>query len=495
MNSANTASSPSNFSPSKITTLSLPIAPSYVPDWGVWQVVREFVQNAKDGAVDGFPYSVSRTSEGTVVIRNEGAVLHRNSLLLGQTSKRASGGTERDQKYLGYIGEGYKLALLAATRMGLPVSIRTGSEFWRAHFGHDSAFDGMLLKVEIQENLPAVDSIEVKIDGISDADWATCVSNMLNVEGLPATFLTASDQIVAPAFAHEGRLLLKEEHRGKLFSHGMFVANMPIQIGRRSMTSMITAAQGDELPYQYGYDLSTVQLDRDRKMAAGFDLVTCVVRLLNSAVGANVLTDDALFDLCVATEKAELQFIGGLGAYTMSWDACTRLARIFDQRYGVDVHPAGDDDQAKELDSLGIQSVQVPEIFVTMYERVRGNYRARLEKLGTRILEVYPESSLLPEERDMWDTCRLLLAEVSDFPDNVLNASVVRYAQSDVRGTCQQATGQISVARRCLASYSSTLHVLAHELAHLRFSWHDKEHGAEQARILSAALERSIILK
>src|SRR5688572_23444582 len=96
----------------KSTTVELTINPGYVKDWGIWEAVREFVQNGLDSHDNGFHLSIERGGgeSKTVRIRNVGTTLDRRTLLLGASDK--DGTLER-----GKFGEGYKLGLLTLSRL------------------------------------------------------------------------------------------------------------------------------------------------------------------------------------------------------------------------------------------------------------------------------------------------------------------------------------------------------------------------------------------
>lgn len=100
----------------------LTIGPDYVPLWGIWEATREFIQNALDGAQDGYAFDIHRGQNGTVVIRNKGAVLLPRHLILGQTSK--AGG-----EYRGQYGEGFKLGMMALCRIAKSIGREIAGQF------------------------------------------------------------------------------------------------------------------------------------------------------------------------------------------------------------------------------------------------------------------------------------------------------------------------------------------------------------------------------
>jgi len=107
------------------------ISPDYRNNWGKWECIREFAQNARDaetvhGCVPSMSWSEYPSKGGRVRIESIGKSIGRETMLLGVSDKRD------DDRTIGYRAEGYKLGALAGVRAGLEVVITTGDERWRA---------------------------------------------------------------------------------------------------------------------------------------------------------------------------------------------------------------------------------------------------------------------------------------------------------------------------------------------------------------------------
>jgi len=95
-------------------------------NWGIWEIFREFVQNALDEMheVRGarpltYPCKVEYKGYTPVtIIEDDGRGLATHYLLIGQSEKKV---WQR-----GRFGEGLKLALLTSVHRGIPVTIRSG---------------------------------------------------------------------------------------------------------------------------------------------------------------------------------------------------------------------------------------------------------------------------------------------------------------------------------------------------------------------------------
>jgi len=123
--------------------IELSINTKYMPAWGLWEGVRELIQNAKDGETQ---LSAKMTVEhdaatDTLTITNEGATLPHEALLLGHTTKLG------DKNTIGQFGEGLKIGLLAIVRAGHAVAIRNGGESWTPVMIQSPAFGVEVLAV------------------------------------------------------------------------------------------------------------------------------------------------------------------------------------------------------------------------------------------------------------------------------------------------------------------------------------------------------------
>lgn len=215
-------------------TIQLSMSTSYVKHWGLWEALRELLQNALDAKSKGFEMSVedkTAVSDGLyyLEIHNGGPSLSRKSLLLGCTSK------EGDDTQIGQFGEGFKLALLVLCRLGHEVHIDTGNELWTPSLQYSEEFQTDVLTITITE--------KVLQDDVSPTEGVT-----FRVFGVQ---LSDIKQQYKPDLPINTPL---KDMPGMMFIQGLFVCH----------------SEG----FKYGYNFSpgTIKLDRDRGMIDGFDL-------------------------------------------------------------------------------------------------------------------------------------------------------------------------------------------------------------------------------
>ena len=96
-----------------INSIQYPISIGYVSHWNELDVVREFLSNAYDSDND----FIVHYANNTLVIENKG-VIPMEGFLLGNSIKHSDS--------IGKFGEGMKIALLTALRLGMPVKIESG---------------------------------------------------------------------------------------------------------------------------------------------------------------------------------------------------------------------------------------------------------------------------------------------------------------------------------------------------------------------------------
>lgn len=237
------------------TTISLSLTEDYAPQWGVWEGVRELVQNWHDGCLHGgAPVQWVRDDANTfhalrsgdvvgsltfspaeeqLVLVNRDVGLARRVLLLGSSHKA-------DSAAIGQFGEGMKVGTLALLREGRQVDMCTRDEHWHWCRRVDAAFGVRVLTVEVQPRASVESSLgsallledddDDKQQGqlperrqrlgkaLGEADTSTMISPVSACEWKQFSerflFLTPpTDSFASPEL---GQLLLDPRHTGQL---------------------------------------------------------------------------------------------------------------------------------------------------------------------------------------------------------------------------------------------------------------------------------------
>jgi len=210
----------------------LSMTPDYVLSWGIWEAVRELLQNAIDQHIaDAQSALIFQYEPGNerLIVGATNCVLEPRTLLLGVTTKACDCGT------IGQFGEGYKLALLVLARSSYDVIIRNGDEIWKPTFEFSDEYQSSVLTVCRYEAPQRYDGVSFEILDVSHADYAKITERYL--PGAPLN-----------------RILYEDYLRGKVFVGGLFVCKIT------------------ELEYGYNFSPDRLRLDRDRGMASQFDI-------------------------------------------------------------------------------------------------------------------------------------------------------------------------------------------------------------------------------
>jgi hypothetical protein len=458
----------------KNTTLPLPISPGYVQSWGFWEAIREFVQNGMDGQDKGWPLSIERgRGKGRAIkVRNEGADLTRDTLLLGTSSKRG------DDSQRGQFGEGYKLAALVLCRMGFSVQIRTQNEMWDFEIAHSGEFGADTLRVKIRP-APRQDFIEVRIEPMHvDGDdtawdklWEVVMERVINVNSLPSTKLAADEQIAVP---YVGTILTSERHRGKLFSRGLYVGALP---------------DGD---YAFGYDLN-VELDRDRRMADPWSLRYNIART---------------FDVGLASERIEASVIKRIFAERSAEarsicefpNTVTSVAKLLSQDFvathGADAVPVTSYAETEAFNHINLKPVVVDRGLRTLLEATLGSNEQRAQSRKNEVREIVQPGDITAAcmTNLLW-ACGLVQRAMEvefglDF--SVLDATtVVRFWSTNVLGLYECNTQAIRVAESILSDRAKLVATIAHETAHHIERTRGGAHGDLTETLLGRALAQA----
>lgn len=404
--------------------LELSISEDYVNHWGKWEGVRDVAQNVRDAVVMlGAEQDVSYKPETkTLVLASRGAAIDSRSLLLGRSTKR-----DRPDA-AGQYGEGMKLAYLALIRAGCDVKVRTGDELWVPRIERSEKFNGERVLVIQTRKIPVRQEVETTIVGIEPDEWERFQKRLL--------FLTP------PEFAIEvpgmGSLLLDEEYKGKIFSHGIYVQ--------------------DVANMSYGYDLQNVKVDRDRSMAASWDVSYESTQLLAKAMRGAPDLQRGFYKAAVAGHVDGT----GISLQYGHEETLAALIREFDAEHGEGTIAVATEEQARELRYLGLSAVVVNQTLRQGIEIKRGTYLTARKQRMEHPKETFQRADLTDVEKLNLVNAERSMEEIAE----PVTTDVVTFHHEATLARNNTATGQIWIARPVLASEGRTLMCLVHERAH-----------------------------
>lgn len=405
--------------------IELTIESSYLPNWGIWEGIRELIQNAKDADQKNFPLKIHHDNNNTLTISNEGALLSHKDLLLGHTTKL------NDDSQIGMYGEGLKLGILALVREDCNIIIHSGKETWRPFLSMSKKFKTKVLTFDIKKNKTEYNGVKVKVSGISLEQWNEYLKRFLFFQ---------ADCYEFPNFSDVGSIL-KKEYKGKCYVKGIFVQT--------------------KSNLEYGYNFTNINVDRDRRMIDGWDLNYNII-----SIWKNFSKTKLSFPIIYNMLKNNIKDLSAISSYDVNGFSTSCLDYInnkFIDEYGKDVIPVKDISQAKDVQFLGKLGIVFPEQFCLMVLKGEG-FNCIKKDLEEQIISIHNFDDLYNVEK-----------ENLNFSINMINRSDVNTIFLSDMQICSFKTDKIlglyqdkkvKLSKKILKDKYLTLRVLIHEVAH-----------------------------
>lgn len=405
------------------------LSTSYVPEWGVWEGIREIVQNGKDGEVEhNAPLNVRMTDSGTLIIENEGVVLPRETLLIGYSTKA------HNSDALGQFGEGLKLGAMALVRDGYPITINNGDEIWKPIIVQSNKFNAEVLAFDITKSKKKnfTKKLTVSIKNVGVENW----------KDLSKFFLF----LQKPEVVYEGRdgtLIMDKEYSGMLFLKSIFVTR--------------------DVSLNYGYNLKRGKLDRDRKMVDRFDQRYEISQIYaeaiqNDSAHKEVLVEKAMESLSNGTdETAHFNFV----ASTETLDA---LSNKFTGEYGDNAVPVQSLSDSKELEHYGGKGVVVSGNLKEVLERKLGTFKENKQKLVNSNIKYLSWHDLDDVQKKNFNCAIEMISKVRQI--DIDKIQIAEFAEFGIEGQYDSGNGNITISCHILYNLPKLLHTLVHEISH-----------------------------
>ncbi len=251
----------------------------YCSDWTAIHALREIVQNALDSDKD---YDCLASEQGINVLTNN-VILSPQVFSMGVSQKNGSDS-------IGKYGEGFKIAMLVLTRLGLEPKIITG----------DYNVTGLFRKHEFTGIETFCLDIEERTVPIKDTQFV-CLSEGIDLTELGnkvIPFVDKNMDLPSNIDIWQGR-------PGEIFVNGLFVAK-------------------EDLVFGYNFNPSKIKLNRDRDMVSGVHW-----QLAEYFANLGVKKAELIFDL-IERDAPDIKDL----SYRLYNDLKAELARLFYNRYG-----------------------------------------------------------------------------------------------------------------------------------------------------------------
>jgi hypothetical protein len=354
---------------------------------------------------------------------------------------------------IGKFGEGLKLGILALVRLGAKIKIRSGSEVWVPRIVRSEKFNADVLAFDIAKGREHKERVQIEIcNCISQEVWNTIQSKFL--------FLQKTKGRHRIDTAYNGAILTSTEHQGSVFVRGIHVFKNPA--------------------LRYGYDLTDVDIDRDRKMVDQSSLRWRLCNLWRSAV--NEFPDMATDYIQLLDDQAT--DLEGLDMYTakqLAESVRVQVAEKFLARHGKNALPVSSLSQSAEVEHLGMNGVVVSGALRAVLEAQLGSAEENKAKLVHLPKHTYGWGELSDAEKANLISAIALVN--SQEPVTLDDIDVVDFRSDTLEGLFTE--GRVLLAKDRLAKPATVLEVLVHEVAHRKGSDGEKAHVAQIEKIWS----------
>lgn len=407
--------------------------------WGVWEGIRELVQNGYDSEVEHSAVLDIDVHNGTLRIENDGVTLAREALLLGTSSK-----SERSDT-IGKFGEGLKLGILALVRAGFPVKIRTGSEVWEAAIERSEKYDANVLCFHITGGREFRNRIRVEVGNVGEEGWNAVKDRFLFL-------LKLNDEDAVKT--HRGTLLLHERFKGCLYVKGIFV-------------------QKDHR-LNYGYNFSNASVDRDRRMVSSWDSQWESSAIWRDAVASRPDLFGAFFGL-IQNDSSD---VSGMIHHAENTDRSIRekIVSEFTTRFGSDAIPVSTLAESAEIGHLGKRGIIVSKPLEALLTSIMGDKSTIQKNLREEVVRTLSWFEMTEEQRkNLMDNIGLVNSVRSDCKLDIVD--VVEFRSETLLG--QYKNGRMLIAARLLDDRDEMLATIIHEFAHCIGGDGEKSHIME----------------
>ena len=430
----------------------LSLSADYVPSWGVYEVVREIIQNALDAQDDGHPMRIipPTATSPTLTVINEGARLDRSIWLMGVTSKS-------DGNHRGCHGEGLKVGALALARAGRRISLVNGDEAWRISLEFSKTFsDRQVLTIYTRKIAADSGGFGAKIE-LSAGEWAA----------YQRAFLDLSPQ-VSRLSTSETELLLGEDQRGRLYVKGILVEERP--------------------GLAFGYNFRQASTDRDRRMVGSFDFDWYTSRCWLEALQQELIGPAELLDFL----HEDTPDVRGFSSCCIPQDAHESLAAVWIERHGENVIPVQIEAQQLEAEHIGKTGRVVPAPVCAFFAGY-GPLSLKMLKESSRARILREHQELDPREgKTLSAAVEIIEPHLAPLgiPSLTGRLRVVDFSNPDVLGMHISESGRstIHISRKALATFQETIQVLVHEIAHDFGTDGSASHERAEGQLFSAII-------
>ena len=436
-------------------------------NWGIWEVFREFVQNALDEMheVRGarpltYPCRVEYKGYTPVtIIEDDGRGLSTHYLLIGQSEKK--------MWQRGRFGEGLKLALLTSAHRGIPVTIRSGDRKIIPTFIRKD-IEGVPVDVFCvcyRKGLPEIKGTRVEIRGYNLCDeYRTRF-----VQGLPSECFKYRFSDTEWWDIIDKKCTNNESY---VYVRDIYVTTMRDAEGK---------------PACFSYNLFHVVLDESRRIPSGGSIRNEIMhrwtRIAYYASGVNTKAYELLKEVLtciinnckpgyssgipVEVDMDTFLFVGGVEA-----DA---IRKAFEELYGEDTVFVHDDDLRRYAEYVGAKHIYCPQPVGDSLQKILRAVEKLRKHVEKKIKRIISKEEMAPRTRRIVESLEGIAYTL--FEEQLRNVNI-QYAllDEDTHGMADDLTRTITLnilqlESNCASKWEHCLRwyigAIGHELSHI----------------------------
>jgi hypothetical protein len=322
-------------------------------------------------------------------------------------------------------------------RAGHQIKIRSGSEVWLPTIERSEKFDADVLVFSIDKGRQPKNRVQVVVSNVTTEDWALMKPcfNFLNKDK------EREDLRVETPY---GVLLLGDDDVGKIFVKGIFVEHDP--------------------KIRFGYDLThDVQVDRDRKMVARWDLEYRMRQIWQDALPRRKELEEKFYAI-LNDNTGDVANISTYNADSLPEEAKQQIVATFRSRFGEDAYAVETLSDSKDLEFLGKRGVLLHKPLTAVLQSIMGTTAQIKCGLENAVVRSYGWSDLDVTEGLNLESAIALVGAIEPF--TIEDVDVVDFRSDFLEG--QFKDNRVLLAKKILANRDLTLETVVHEVAHKR---------------------------
>lgn len=403
-----------------ITKHNLNLSPKYAPNWGSWEICREFICNALDADPEGYTAATKGSDMLTITTRT--APNMAELFMIGEGSKSAT------DNNIGQFGEGAKIAALAATRGGNVEIYIPGSKIT---FSFDDVFGAQSMFATIEDDPFELGcKIIIRYPGIASASSG----RILGIKGSQP-------------------LNKAEESIMQVYCKGVWIC-------QHNANSL------------FDWNIDELKLNRDRSAVAGYGMTTYI-----SSYGLKHLTEDQWLQVVKSDGvNVEIQSL----EYTSIADNKQKVRTAWETAYGSNAIMSCDIADNAMLESRAKQSgMRVVSVSVPSYQAfrncgIRSVDELKLSSDGFESIDTEPYKKLIKQLRKLDPIIGAPTFSLSVFKVN---------ANKDINGMADMAENRVWVSEALFIAgdMHRLVQVYLHEVAHLLCGQNDGTRSFENS--------------